>query len=60
MGIMVYSLLWVMQDLYHQPFRARVDCVGGLGMLGEALLVAGWFRMLRPYGNSSALQSKSL
>ena len=19
MGIMVYSLLWVMQDLYHQP-----------------------------------------
>ena len=21
MGIMVYSLLWVMQDLYHQPYR---------------------------------------
>ena len=20
-GIMVYSLLWVMQDLYHQPFE---------------------------------------
>ena len=20
MGIMVYSLLWVMQDLYHQPY----------------------------------------
>ena len=20
MGIMVYSLLWVVQDLYHQPF----------------------------------------
>ena len=24
MGIMVYSLLWVMQDLFHQPY--------GLGM----------------------------
>ena len=21
MGIMVYSLLWVMQDLYHQPYQ---------------------------------------
>ena len=21
MGIMVYSLLWVMQDLYHQPYE---------------------------------------
>ena len=21
MGIMVYSLLWVMQDLYHQPYH---------------------------------------
>ena len=20
MGILVYSLLWVMQDLYHQPY----------------------------------------
>ena len=25
MGIMVYSLLWVMQDLYHQP------CLGAPG-----------------------------
>ena len=24
MGIMVYSLLWVMQDLYHQPYFAGV------------------------------------
>ena len=23
MGIMVYSLLWVMQDLYHQPCLSR-------------------------------------
>ena len=22
MGVMVYSLLWVMQDLYHQPYEA--------------------------------------
>ena len=22
MGIMVYSLLWVMQDLYHQPYHS--------------------------------------
>ena len=22
MGIMVYSLLWAMQDLYHQPYRS--------------------------------------
>ena len=25
MGIMVYSLLWVMQDLYHQPYCTIVD-----------------------------------
>ena len=24
MGIMVYSLLWVMQDLYHQPSLGRM------------------------------------
>ena len=23
MGIVVYSLLWVMQDLYHQPYYYR-------------------------------------
>ena len=23
MGVMVYSLLWVMQDLYHQPYLQR-------------------------------------
>ena len=25
MGIMVYSLLWVMQDLYHQPYHLFFD-----------------------------------
>ena len=25
MGIMVYSLLWVMQDLYYQPYHASQD-----------------------------------
>ena len=23
MGIMIHSLLWVMQDLYHQPYVTR-------------------------------------
>ena len=31
MGIMVYSSLWVMQDLCHQPYRVE------LRMLGSAL-----------------------
>ena len=29
MGIMVYSLLWVMQDSYHQPYGS------GLGFAGS-------------------------
>ena len=33
MGVMVYSLLWVRQDLYHQPFF-RVLGVWGLGTQG--------------------------
>ena len=28
MGILVYSLLWVMQDLYHQPFSPILDAMG--------------------------------
>ena len=24
MGIMVYSLIWVVQDLYHQPYHMQV------------------------------------
>ena len=31
MGIMVYALLWVMQDLYHQPYESH----GGKSRLGE-------------------------
>ena len=34
MGIMVYSLLWLVQDLYHQPLchlsSARQDLLAGL------------------------------
>ena len=31
MGIVVYSLLWVMQDLYHQPYDERLvkSCTDG-------------------------------
>ena len=25
MGVMVYSLLWVMQDLYHQPYTKEIN-----------------------------------
>ena len=32
MGIRVYSLLWVMQDLYHQPYEPCFDGVV-LGLL---------------------------
>ena len=35
MGIVVYSLLWVMQDLYHQPYQELLPQLGiqfpGLG-----------------------------
>ena len=37
MGSMVYSLLWVMQDLYHQPqCRSPVRILGG-GLEAEVL-----------------------
>ena len=29
MGIMAYSLLWVMQDLYHQPYAAGLNTLNG-------------------------------
>ena len=38
MGVMAYSLLWVMQDLYHQPYtcwknaHVQTHCVGKLGL----------------------------
>ena len=46
MGIMVYSLLWVMQDLYHQPYvktfdpKIRTTCM--LGALGEGQASLLW------------------
>ena len=36
MGIMVYSLLWVMQDLYHQPYiGTRTNGALALGFSGQ-------------------------
>ena len=38
MGIMAYSLLWVMQDLYHQPYLGtwtlRGNHNGAIGLRG--------------------------
>ena len=37
MGITVYSLFWVVQDLYHQPYfegSRMVSLPGGLAVLG--------------------------
>ena len=45
MGIMVYSLLWVMEDLYHQPelkgLRVNVWSFG-LDPWLEVCFVTGW------------------
>ena len=39
MGRMLYSLLWVMQDLYHQPVSLRGLAVsGGLGLDPKTIL----------------------
>ena len=35
MGIMVYSLLWVMQDSYHQPYHVEPGGFGGRSRDGE-------------------------
>ena len=40
MGIMVYSLLWVLQDLYHQPYEGPYRTaliLGNLGFLSSVL-----------------------
>ena len=34
MGIMVYSLLWAIQDLYHQPFHSLGSLVFGIRGFG--------------------------
>ena len=48
MGTMVYmSLLWVMQDLYHQPFFFFFLWVGG-GAGGGVLII---ILMPKPYSN---------
>ena len=36
---MVFSLLWVMQDLYHQPYEQRIQ-VYGFGLRFWAVQVA--------------------
>ena len=41
MGIMVYSLLWVMQDLYHQPYDYKSFIAPSL------VLRLGWLRGFR-------------
>ena len=41
MGITVYSLLWVMQDLYHQPYQMSVIRGLRLAARGAALCVLG-------------------
>ena len=56
MGIMVYSLLWVMQDLYHQPY---------LGVKGSSAsashCIQGWAatvaRSARAAGFTTSLRS---
>ena len=32
MGIMVCSLLWVMQDVYHQPYDVEARAIYGLNV----------------------------
>ena len=59
MGTMVYSLLWVMQDLYHQPYvlvgAVQVDArrqplarvvLEGTSIASERLFQPYWFRGL--------------
>ena len=45
MGIVVYSVLWVMQDLYHQPYYPKVwmkaGGVSGLGIQGLGFRMQG-------------------
>ena len=37
MGIMAYSLLWVMQDLYHQPYNHKKEPSGRVQGKGPKL-----------------------
>ena len=42
MGNMVYSLIWVMQDLYHQRFGFQVLGVWGLWGFGVLGVLGVW------------------
>ena len=43
MGIMVYSLLWVMQDVYHQPYTVwSLELGFGVSGLGVGLVGSGF------------------
>ena len=53
MGIMVYSLLWVMQDLYHQPYVWSYVASGRL-----ELLEFGFISTLKP--KTQALSPKPI
>ena len=44
MGIMVYSLFWVMQDLYHQPYSLPAT----LGISGPFRVLQGYIQTLDP------------
>ena len=46
MGIMVSSLLWVMQDLGHQPYEAS----GNLGFRAEELRLRSGSALCLPLG----------
>ena len=51
MGIKVYSLICVMQDLYHQPYGGyRVWDLGFLGWMGFAVVLARvWSARVQEY-----------
>ena len=54
MGIMVYSLLWVMQTLYHQQY------VGSFPFLGSLILVSSFFIRVPYYMGDLTLNPKTL
>ena len=42
MGILVYSLLWVMQDFYHQTFHKPTALQVGMAITASATLGLGF------------------
>ena len=49
MEIMVYSLPWVMHDLYHQPYEAVVSSC--------FVVRTGWFHRVTGFGSFGSLGS---